>query len=112
MANDMTSSPGQTNTTPDSTKSLTDAGQAREFTLKDPVTGETRQVSVQVEENSSGLAIYPEGTGVFDGTFAPIVLEFYDGRLRLLVWENINEQEPKIIDLSQAHESERVIGDG
>jgi hypothetical protein len=108
----VTTSSGQTGANADETKSLSDAGQAREFTLKDPVTGETRQVSVEVEENSLGLAIHPEGTGVFDGTFAPIVLEFYDGRLRLLIWPNINEREPKIIDLSQAHESQRVIGDG
>ena len=108
----MTTSPGQTSTTPDSTKAASEAGQLSQFELKDSVTGETRQVSVKVEDNSLGLAIHPEGTGVFDGTYAPIVLEFYDGRLRLLVWDNINEQEPKIIELSQAHESQRVIGDG
>ena len=88
-----------------------DAGQTQEFILKDAVTGKTRRVSVAAEKDSLGLAIHPEGTGVFDGPSAPVCLELYDGQLRLLVWEDINEQEPTIIDLSETHESERVIFD-
>jgi hypothetical protein len=100
----MTSSPDQT--------APANAGQAMEFTLKDAATGKTRQVTVEVEENSLGLAIHPEGTGVYDGPFAPIFLELYDGQLRLLIWDNVNEQEPKIIELSRTFESERKIVDG
>jgi hypothetical protein len=108
----MTFSADQTGATLDAMKAPADAGQAMEFTLKDAATGKTRQVTVQVEENSLGLAIHPEGTGVYDGPFAPIYLEFYDGQLRLLVWDNINEQEPRTIELSQTLESERMIVEG
>ena len=77
------------------------------FKLQDAESGESIKVSVKPESQSLGLAIHPEGTGVFDGPFAPIFLEFYNGHLRLLVWENINEQEPTIIDLSRTFESKR-----
>ena len=43
--------------------------------------------------------------------YAPILLERHDGKLRLVVWADINEQEPThIIDLSGALESNRHSG--
>jgi len=64
--------------------------------------------SVDVIEEKQGLSIRPENTGCYDGSFAPILVEFVDGKPRLCVWADINKQDPThIIDLSGAMESAR-----
>jgi len=35
----------------------------------------------------------------------PIVLEFYEGKLQLLVWKDVNDEEPTKIDMQGALES-------
>ena len=73
--------------------------------------GNGEKVTVQVEAlvNDNALAIHPAGTGCYDDEdSAPILLELYNGKIRLLVWNDINCQDPTIIDLSEALEKNRV----
>ncbi len=78
-------------------------------TLRDH--GGDRTIRVEVAEEQCGLVIYPAGYGCFgcaDGTAGPILLELYEGRLRLLVWDDINLEDPShIIDLEDAREDHR-----
>jgi len=61
-----------------------------------------------------GVLIYAEGYG--DKTSepphgSPVVLELYEGKLRLIVWADINQEDPThTIDLSGAMESNRKEG--
>ena len=48
------------------------------------------------------------GTGCYDGDYAPIVIEWYDGAPRILIWSDINDQDPThVIDMRNALESNR-----
>jgi hypothetical protein len=64
-----------------------------------------------VHENPGGLDIRVEGYGSNisgDGNGCPIFLEKWEGKLRLIVWADINSEEPThIIDLEGARESAR-----
>jgi hypothetical protein len=74
--------------------------------LKDTM-GRTDSIKIQIgiEKHGIGLLIHPDGTGTFDGPYAPILLEQHEGTLLLIVWSDINEQEPThLIDLSTANE--------
>jgi hypothetical protein len=70
-----------------------------------------RSIRVEVVEEQGGLAIYPAGYGLHvcaDGTAGPIFLEVHEGRLRLIVWDDINYEDPShIIDLEEAREDHR-----
>lgn len=67
--------------------------------------GETR---CQLALGRDGLTIHPEETGIYEGDFAPILLEFYERKVRLVVWGDINNEDPThAIDLSGALESNR-----
>jgi hypothetical protein len=66
------------------------------------------KIRIGIEQHSLGLFIHPEGTGTADGPYAPILLEQHEGTLMLVVWSDINQQEPThLIDLSEAMESNR-----
>lgn len=81
-------------------------------TLKD-VSGGKRSILVGVrgEGDNAGLLIRPDGYGCCncdDGTTGPVYLEVHEGRLRLIVWADINDEEPThIIDLEGAREERR-----
>lgn len=64
----------------------------------------TNKVSVSVENDGLALILHPEGYGVWDDDdSAPILLERHQGKLRLIVWADINEEDPThIIDLEGA----------
>jgi len=70
-----------------------------------------RAIRVEVADEQRGLVIYPAGYGCFgcaDGTAGPILLELYEGQLRLVVWDDINLEDPShIIDLEDAREAQR-----
>ena len=70
-----------------------------------------RTIRVEVAEEPCGVVIYPAGYGCYpcaDGTAGPILLELYEGRLRLIVWDDINMEDPShIIDLEGAREDQR-----
>jgi len=71
---------------------------------------DAKGVRVFVEADQRWIWISPEGYGeatAADGHGAPIGLEYYNGRLRLIVFSDINEQDPQIIDMEDARESNR-----
>ena len=75
----------------------------------DPESSET--LRVRVVANDSAISIFPEGFGDFSsasGHGCPVFLELYRGRLRLIVFADINDQEPTIIDLESAREDQHV----
>ncbi len=68
--------------------------------------------SVAVEKDMLGLLIKIRGYGDHDsqdGEGSPIFLEVHEGKLRLLVWDDINQEEPRIIPLHRALESNRIV---
>lgn len=66
---------------------------------------------VRVYATELGIEIAPDGLGVLEmevGAGAPIFIERYNGRWRLLVWADINYAGPThVIDLSGAAEAAR-----
>jgi len=71
------------------------------------------QVTIQVHlvcENGQ-LWIQPKGYGekcAEDGEGFPIGIEIWQGKLRLIVFDNINSEDPQIINLENAKESCRI----
>jgi hypothetical protein len=61
--------------------------------------GETK---LTIKLGLDGLTIQPEGMGVYEGDFAPILIERANGKVRLIYWPDINDQEPVIVDMSGA----------
>ena len=76
--------------------------------------GGDRTIPIQLKDecNGAGLVIRPEGYGCFgcvDGTTGPLYLEVHEGRLRLIVWADINDEEPThVIDLEDSREDRRA----
>lgn len=83
-----------------------------QIVLKDVSDRSSDTLPVLIRFNGSGINISPQGYSDFDspaGSGAPIYLEFYEGHLRLIVWSDINAQEPShIIDLERAREEFRI----
>lgn len=74
--------------------------------------GETpRSVEVEIAEEPTCIEIKPQGYGDYasaKGKGVPIILEVTDSKLRLVVWADINADEPThIIDLEGAREEAR-----
>jgi hypothetical protein len=71
-----------------------------------------RTVDVTVEEKNGTLLIKPEGYGDMvseDGHGIPVVMELYQGRLRIIAWADINQEDyTDIIDLEEAREDSRT----
>ena len=72
----------------------------------------SKTLSVLVLAPGNGLLLLrPEGFGektALDGHGHPIALELYEGKVRLFVWADINQEDPThTIDLSGALESNR-----
>jgi NifB/MoaA-like Fe-S oxidoreductase len=81
-----------------------------DFTLTDQSEEDHPPCKVTVEEKNGVLFIRPEGYGDFcspEGEGIPVILERYEGQLRLVVWSDINEEDSThIIELEDAKESE------
>lgn len=70
----------------------------------------SKGVEIEIEEGSNCLWIKPKGYGDHcsaEGHGIPICLEVYEGRLRVIVWPDINKEEPTIIDMEGARETAR-----
>ena len=70
------------------------------------------KTSVTIEQaNKFDFCIRPHGYGdktSADGHGYPVIMEYYNGKLRLLVWADINKEDPThVIDLEGARESNR-----
>lgn len=69
-----------------------------------------KKLRVRITETPNSIDIVPEGygdAGSEDSHGVPILLEIYEGRLRLLVWNDINVEDPVIIDMEEARETNR-----
>ena len=79
------------------------------FTLSDQESGNTIKCEAQ-HECYSGLYLRFDGYGegsAEDGHGWPVLIEFYDNKLQVVVWNDINNQNPIIIPLDGAKESLR-----
>jgi len=79
--------------------------------LNDADPEHSERLRVRVAANDSAISIFPDGYGDFGsapGHGCPVFLELYQGRLRLIVFPDINAQEPTIIDLEGAREDRHV----
>jgi hypothetical protein len=69
-------------------------------------------LAVRVVANDSAVSIFPEGYGDFgsaEGHGCPVFLELHQGKLRLIVFADINTEDPThIIDLEGAREDRRI----
>lgn len=65
-------------------------------------------INVQMENGNLALVVSPEGYGhnEMDDT-GPILLELHEGRLRLVIWDDINHPEPIIVDMEKARIANR-----
>ncbi len=68
------------------------------------------EIKMNILFKGGQIWIQPEGYGekcVMDGEEYPIGIEIWQGKLRLLVFDDISNEEAKIIDLENAKESRR-----
>jgi hypothetical protein len=68
------------------------------------------ELKVNILSEGGQLWIQPQGYGekcAADGEGWPIGIEIWQGRLRLIVFDDINREEPQIIDLEKARETAR-----
>ena len=73
--------------------------------LRDYGSTTPQYVDVTVEHTAGGIEIRPAGYGdasMLPGYGCPVIMEYYEGKLRLLVWPDINSDEPHIINLEGA----------
>lgn len=78
----------------------------RKFKLNDKWPGnKDKFISGEIEIDNDTISARFDGFGTKD-TLAdlghPIFIEYYNGELRLLVYDNINEQEPIVIPMTYA----------
>jgi hypothetical protein len=69
------------------------------------------EIRVDILSEDGKIWIRPEGYGdtcSLDGEGWPVGMEIWEGRLRLIVFEDINTEEPRFIDLEKAKESCRL----
>lgn len=68
------------------------------------------EVEVTILSENGNIWIQPKGYGekcTMDGEGWPIGIEIWQGRLRVIIFDNITSEDPKIIDLENARESNR-----
>ena len=84
------------------------------FNLTDQVTNEKIELKVQPVSNTL-LMIGAKGYGeclAEDGSGYPIVIEPFNGTLRIMIWSDINDEDPThVINMKEALESERYFYD-
>ena len=69
------------------------------------------EIKTTILSEGGKIWIQPQGYGdkcSADGAGWPIAIEIWQGRLRLIVFDDINEEEPQIIDLEKSKESCRL----
>lgn len=72
---------------------------------------ESKEIPVKVEIENGKIFICPEGYGDYssqDGHGSPLMIEIWDGELRVVAWADINEEDPTaVIGLEGAREELR-----
>jgi len=77
-------------------------------TLFDQDPNQKTKVQATVTFNNGSIVIKPEGYEVANGG-EPILIEVWEGKLRVVVWSDINKEDPThIISLEGAKESALV----
>ncbi len=70
----------------------------------------TRDIKIEMEEGMNCIEIKPKGYGDFasaDGCGVPIIVEVYEGRLRVILFPDINKDDATVIDMEGAREDAR-----
>ncbi|MFA6424711.1 MAG: hypothetical protein WCW64_00830 [Phycisphaerae bacterium] len=70
------------------------------------------EITLKVLSEGGKIWIQPKGYGekcAMDGEGFPIGIEIWQGRLRLIVFDNINSEDPQIIDMESAKETARKL---
>jgi hypothetical protein len=84
--------------------------QTLELKLADADSESLGSLPIRIEASDFAISIFPQGHGDFgsaDGHGCPLFIEFYRGCLRVIVFPDINTEDPEIIDLSGAREDRR-----
>ena len=80
--------------------------------LHDQMTDDMKpELKVRVSFENGQIWINAEGHGEYcapDGEGCPIGIEYADGKLRVVVWPDINVEDPTIIEMDGALEKNRV----
>jgi hypothetical protein len=81
--------------------------------LHDANSEHSGKLPIRVVGNDSAISIFADGYGDFgsvEGHGCPAFFELYGGKFRLIVFADINREDPThVIDLSQAREDCRVL---
>jgi hypothetical protein len=79
--------------------------------LQDFHTGDKTLIPCTIELKNGSIYIRPEGygdCGTEDGFGCPVIIEYYEGSIRVVVWGDINSEDPTVnVKLDNAHESKR-----
>ena len=82
-----------------------------EYTVKEQCADvEPVEIKINVLSEGGQIWIQPKGYGekcAMDDEGWPIGIEIWQGRLRLIVFDDINSEDPQIIDLENAREAAR-----
>ena len=81
-----------------------------QFLLPDYADANKPSIPIEVKLVNGYLCIYPQGYGEHgteNGDGAPVILDHYEGHLRVVLCTDINSEEQTIIDLEGARESTR-----
>lgn len=68
------------------------------------------EIEVNIISEGGQIWIQPRGYGekcAIDGEGYPVGMEIWQGRLRLIVFDKINREDPQVIDLEKARETTR-----
>jgi hypothetical protein len=77
------------------------------FTLRD-LGDRVGELKGRVKTNDHDIGISIEGFGTFDMDNGPLVwIELYEGDVRVLIWRDINQDDPFVVSLQKALESNR-----
>ena len=83
-----------------------------ELKLADADSESLGTLSIRIVASDFVISVYPQGfgdCGSADGHGCPLFIELYQGRLRVVAFPNINNENPQIINLSGAKENTRLI---
>jgi prepilin-type processing-associated H-X9-DG protein len=91
---------------------LTQQGEFRSYLpFNGTFRGDDRTLPVSVKFGQAGMEFCAKGygnMGMADGHGSPFIVEHYEGHLRLIVWADINQEDPThTIDLEGAREDAR-----
>jgi len=67
--------------------------------LKDEITPKEVRIKMVIGSNGDGIDISADGYGTFTNQNILVTLEVFDGELQLLIWDDINKEDPRRISL-------------